>query len=179
MLAGQIPTHALTRFYSAGSFWNQPIEANPNIDSTSAAMIEAAILPDAARSAFANGDDWAIALVHARAGDKIYDVACLQFYCNGPVSFRIPQGALPTTGSDHHLVVVYGDKELDMWNGTYDARKDTWSAGAGTSPSCTDGARMHLPASKQEVLWQRDFPGWAASCALRISPRGTSTMSSV
>jgi len=128
-LAGQNHPDAIARLYSAASFWNQRIRANPPIDSNSAAMIEAAILPYAARSAFANGDDWGIALVHARAADKIYVVACLQFYCNGPVSFRIPRGALPTTGSDHHLVVVDGDKELDMWNATYDARNDRWSAG--------------------------------------------------
>ncbi len=128
-VTGQGHTPRITRFYSAASFWNQPIGANPTVDSNSAAMIKAAILPYASRSAFANGDDWGIALVNASPSDKIYVVACLQYYCNGSVSFRIPRGALPTTGSDHHLVVVDGNKELDMWNVTYDARGDAWSAG--------------------------------------------------
>lgn len=128
-VAGQGHTPRVTRFYSAASFWNRPIGANPAVDANSTAIIKAAILPYARRSAFANGDDWGIGLVKASATDKMYVVACLQFYCNGPVSFRIPRGALPTTGSDHHLVVVEGDKELDMWNATYNARSDAWSAG--------------------------------------------------
>ncbi|MGH2726701.1 MAG: hypothetical protein ACRDKS_06965 [Actinomycetota bacterium] len=46
------------------------------------------------------------------------------------MSFRIPAGARPTTGSDHHLVVIDGAKELDMWRASYDSSSDTWSAGA-------------------------------------------------
>ena len=127
--AGQGDTPRVARFYSADSFWNRPVGANPAVDPHSVAMIKASIVPFAARSAFANGDDWGIALVHASASDKVYDVTCLQFYCNGPVTFRIPRGATPTTGSDHHLVVVDRKRELDMWNAVYDARNDAWSAG--------------------------------------------------
>lgn len=121
--------HTVIRFYSPTSFWNQPIAANPAVDPNSAAIIRTAILPSAWKAAFANGDDWGIGLVSASASDKLYTVPCLLYYCNGPVSFRIPKGATPTTGSDHHLVVIDGKKELDMWAASYEAGSDIWSAG--------------------------------------------------
>jgi hypothetical protein len=117
-------------FYSPASFWNQPIAADPSIDPESTAMVNYAILPYASRAVFSNGDDWGIGLVTAARPDKIYTVACLLYYCDGPVSFRIPKGATPTIGSDHHLVVVDRTEELDMWDASYDAASDTWSAGS-------------------------------------------------
>ena len=121
---------AVARFYSPTSFWNQPIPANAAIDPHSDEIIRTAILPYAAQSAFSNGDDWGISLVHASATDKRYTIVCTLYYDTGPVSFRIPKGARPTTGSDHHLVVIDGDQELDMWAAVYDKNKDAWSAGA-------------------------------------------------
>lgn len=120
---------AVTRFYSHSSFWNQPIGAAPALDPNSDAMVKTALLPSAWKAVFANGDDWGIGLARATAADRTYTIACRLYYCNGPVSFRIPMNARPTTGSDHHLVVIDGKQELDMWDAAYDRVHDNWSAG--------------------------------------------------
>jgi hypothetical protein len=123
------PAVSFRRFYSTTSFWNQPIAANAAIDLNSAAIVHASIVPHGRLAAFSNGDDWGIGLVYASPSDKTYTVACTLYYNTGPVSFKIPKGAKPTTGSDHHLVVIDQDHELDMWDAVYDESKDIWSAG--------------------------------------------------
>ena len=118
------------RFYAPYSFWNQPIPPDAPVDPNSANIVATGILPYASRATFANDDDWGIGLVHASRHDKIYTIACLRYYCDGPVRFRIPKSATPTSGSDHHLTVIEGDRELDMWDASYDAADDRWSAGS-------------------------------------------------
>ena len=83
-MPARVTHRVVARFYSAESFWNRPVGANPAVDPHSVAMIKASIVPFAARSAFANGDDWGIALVHASASDKVYDVTCLQSLLQWP-----------------------------------------------------------------------------------------------
>jgi hypothetical protein len=117
------------RFYSPASFWNRLIPANASVDPESAAIIKTSILPYAQTSVFSNGDDWGISMARAQVTDKLYTVICTKYYDTGPVTFRIPAGTRPTTGSDHHLVVIDGYRELDLWDAHYDPVKDTWSAG--------------------------------------------------
>ena len=107
--------------------------------------MQGALLAYRSNSNFANTDGWGIPIVYARSGDKTYNVGCTRYDCGTSVSFRIPAGALPTTGSDHHLVVIDGTKELDMWLASYDANSDTWSAGS---------------------RYVTDAMGWGAMCAL-------------
>ena len=120
------------RFYSTASFWNQPIPATVQIDPNSSAIVQYALAPYAGNSTLSNGDDWGIGLIYASSTDKTYTVVCTQYYCSQQpiVSFPIPKGAMPTTGSDHHLTVINGNQELDMWDASYDAANDTWSAGS-------------------------------------------------
>lgn len=120
----------VSRFYSASSFWNVPISSNPTVDPHSAAIVSKSIASAAGSANFANTDGWGIGLVYASAGDKTYTIPNATYYNTGPVSFKIPAGAKPTTDSDHHLVVIDGTKEFDMWDAHYNASTDTWTAGS-------------------------------------------------
>jgi hypothetical protein len=133
------------RLYASSSFWNTVIPSSPAIDSGSASMVQAALVAYRSNSNFANTDSWGIPIVYARSTDKTYSVACTKYDCGTSISFRIPAGAKPTTGSDHHLVVIDGDKELDMWGAVYNSTADTWSASSRYVTSST---------------------GWGAMCAL-------------
>jgi hypothetical protein len=121
---------SVKRFYANDSFWNTPIGANPTFDPSETAILNESILPYGGGASFANGDDWGISLVYASPTDTVYTIPHATYYDNGPVSFAIPKGALPTTGSDHHLVVVNGSQEFDMWDASYNASTDTWYAGS-------------------------------------------------
>ncbi len=132
------------RFYSPTSFWNTPIPAEPDLDPNSAAIIQAAIAPFSRTATFANTDAWGIALAFADANSATYNVSCTRYCTGDAVWFAIPAGAQPTTGSDHHLAVVAGDLELDMWQAAYHPAANAWSAGS-------------------RVL--NDLSGWGANCA--------------
>lgn len=138
-------TSTFQRFYSDTSFWNTPIPSSPAIDPNSAAIVSKAIVPYAATAAFSNSDAWGIAYVDA-TGTKAatYTVACTQYCTGDTINFPIPAGATPTTGSDHHLVVINGTQELDMWLASYDSTAGSWSAG---------------------VRVINDLTGWGAFCA--------------
>jgi hypothetical protein len=133
-----------TRFYSPTSFWNTPIPATAAVDSNSSAMISTAITAYASNANFANTDAWGMALAFATTTSKSYTVACTMYCTGDTVIFPIPSGAQPTTGSDHHLAVVSGNQELDMWLASYNASSDTWSAGTRITG---------------------DVTGWGAACA--------------
>jgi hypothetical protein len=108
-------------------------------------MVQSALVGYRSNANFANTDSWGVAIVFAHTGDKTYTVGCTRFDCGTTVTFRIPAGAKPTTGSDHHLVVIDGTKELDMWLASYDAASDSWSAGS---------------------RYVTDAYGWGAICSL-------------
>jgi hypothetical protein len=137
-------TTGYTRFYAANSFWNTPISANPQIDPNSAAMVATAITPYTSTAAFSNSDAWGMPLSYATSTSKTYNVACTMYCTVSSVTWPIPAGAQVATGSDHHLVVVNGNQELDMWEASYNASNDTWSA---------------------DVIAVNDLYGWGASCA--------------
>ncbi len=137
-------TSGYTRFYSDTSFWNTPIPTNPQIDPNSAAIISSAIAAYSSSANLANTDTWGIALAFASSSSKMYNVLCTMYCTGDTIYFPIPAGAVPSTGSDHHLAVVNGSQELDMWLASYNSSTDTWSA----------GSRM-----------TNDVSGWGASCA--------------
>ena len=128
--ASDIEENSAIRPYSHTSFWNVPIPADPAIDPNSNAIVAKSIVPYAEGSAFSNSDAWGISYIDGTTKpSKTYTVACTR-YCKGDtIVFSIPPGAQPTTGSDHHLVVINGKQELDMWLASYDPAKDAWSAG--------------------------------------------------
>jgi hypothetical protein len=91
-------------------------------------MIATSIAPYVSCANFANGDDWGISLINASSTDKTYTLTHPLYFDTGPMSFKIPAGAKPSTGSDHHLVVIDHTRELDLWDAHYDPGTDTWRA---------------------------------------------------
>jgi hypothetical protein len=140
----------ITPYYAITSFWNTPIPSNPSTDPNSTNIVGKAIAAYASNANFANTDAWGIALAYATPTSKVYTVTCSQ-YCTGSVQFPIPAGATPSTGSDHHLVVINGTQELDMWNAVHNSTNDTWSAG---------------------YLVINDAAGWGADCAQGLHCNG-------
>jgi hypothetical protein len=138
------------RFYADSSFWNTSIPSGAAVDANSAAMIRDAVLAYRPSANFANSDTWGMPIVFARAGDKTYSIGCTKYDCGTQVSFRIPAGAKPNRGSDLHLVVIDGDRELDMFGARYDAVLDRWTASSryitdayGWGAVCSQGQRCN------------------------------------
>ena len=124
------PLGGITPLYAATSFWNLPIGPAPVLDPNSAAMVQAALAGSAGSANFANTAAWGRAMVFSHNSDPVYTVACTMYDCGTVISFHIPLGATPETGSDHHLVVINLDtnQELDMWLASFSG--GTWSAGS-------------------------------------------------
>lgn len=108
-------------------------------------MVQAALAGSAASANFANTAAWGRAMVFSHNSDPLYTVACTMYDCGVAITFHIPVGATPETGSDHHLVVINLDtnQELDMWLASFSG--GAWSAGS-----------RYVTASN----------GWGALCAL-------------
>jgi len=72
-----------------------------------------------------------IAATAALDPGSLYTVGCSKYDCQTPVSFRIPLYATPSTGGDHHLVVINAStgKELDLWLASHDPGSGSWTAG--------------------------------------------------
>ena len=117
------------RLYSATSFWNTPIAANPAIDSNSAAMVSKALVPYVGSANMATTDAWGKALAYTNVVSQLYSVACTLYDCGTSISFHIPSYAQPTTGGDHHLIVIdpTASSELDMWLSAFNG---SWAAGS-------------------------------------------------
>lgn len=131
------------RLYARSSFWNISIPAGASVDPASSAMVAASIVPYASRSVFANGERWGVPAAIATSADRLVTVRCLR-YCTFPaVAFRVPAGARASTGSDHHLAVLDGVRELDLWDASFDASRNAWSAA---------------------TVVVNDASGWGASC---------------
>ena len=130
--------------YSAASFWNTPIAANAAIDPDSAGMISYAIATYSSSAVLSNDNAWGMGYTYANASSKTYTVVCTTYCGSATVVFPIPAGTLASTGSDHHLAVINGNQEMDMWEASYDASNDSWKASTITTTSIN---------------------GWGANCA--------------
>jgi len=141
---------ALTLLYAPTSFWNTKIAVDPTYDADSGTIVSTSLVAFDSSANFANDTDWGRALAWSRNTDPLYTIGCTMIDCGDTVSFHIPAGARPETGSDHHLVVINLDtmQELDMWLASY-AGGD-WSAGSryvtdasqnGWGALCTPGQR--------------------------------------
>jgi len=133
--------------YDAASFWNRPIATGAAVDPGSPAMVAKALVPyKSAANFWAGSNSWAKPLAYANPVSDSYAVGCKKYDCHTDVAFRIPLYAAPSTGSDHHLVVIDSGtgKELDMWLAEHDPATNSWSAGA---------------------RYVTDPSGWGATCA--------------
>ena len=115
------------------------------IDVNSSAIVQTGLVAYKANANFANTDAWGVPIVFAKPTDTLFSIGCTKYDCTTSVSVRIPAGAKPTTGSDHHLVVIDGTKEVDMWIATYLPDTNLWTAGS---------------------RYASDAYGWGAVCAL-------------
>ncbi len=144
-------TAAVKPIYSPQSFWNTPIARDAPVDPDSGAMLAASVLPFASTANFSNGDNWGVPVIYATPEAKTYVITCTRYCETGrTISFRIPAGARPSTGSDHHLAVIDGTRELDLWLARYDPGTDAWSAGTfalnqvnGVGASCPEGSHCN------------------------------------
>jgi hypothetical protein len=144
----------LPRFYSATSFWNQAIRPDAEVDPDSKEMVERSVVPYADSANFANSGEWGIALAHATHETHKSKISCTQYCDTAPTEFRIPANAKPTKGSDHHLAVIDGERELDMWLAHFDVKSKKWSAGSafiqdldGAGVSCHEGEHCNGPVA--------------------------------
>ena len=139
------PSSGVALYYAPTSFWNQPIGGNPAIDPNSAAIVQASLVAAGPGANFANGAAWGRAMIVSHNSDPAYTIGCLLYDCGNTITFNIPVGAQPETGSDGHLVVINQDtgQELDMWQAAF--ANGAWSAGS---------------------RYLTDAHGWGAICAL-------------
>jgi hypothetical protein len=99
--------------------------ADPAVAAGSAAMVARALVPFADGANLAGSEHWGIPVVRASEGDPLRTITA----AGRTLRFRIPDGATPSLGSDHHLAVIDGDRELDLWTAQRDGAGD-WTAGA-------------------------------------------------
>jgi hypothetical protein len=130
-------TSTVVPYYAPASFWNTPISATAAIDPNSSAIIAYAIAPNASGAELSNDNAWGMGYIYANANSKTYTVACTKYCTGDTIAFPIPAGAKPSTGSDHHLAIINGNQEMDMWDASYDASNDRWSAGVRTLTDIT------------------------------------------
>lgn len=132
--------NAVPRLYSPDAFINQPVPASPPLARNSHLMVADSIESNIASANLSNDERWGIPIVYANQQSKRSTIRCTTYDCPAADgSARIPAGAEPNVGSDHHLVVLQPDgNELDLWL----ARRsgDAWSAGAGSLESASGSA---------------------------------------
>jgi hypothetical protein len=123
---------SIDRFYADSSFWNAPIARGAAVDPGSREMIAASIVPWRDHTVIDDDDAWGIPLAYADPNSTTYRIGCTRYGCGTDVSFPIPRYAAPSTGSDGHLAVYdpATNRELDMWQASYDPANDTWTAGS-------------------------------------------------
>jgi hypothetical protein len=120
------------RLYASGSIWNQPIGSSPAIDQMSTVYVQDALLTASTSANFANSSAWGVPAVGADSNTPLHQVACERYGCRTGLSARVPSSAVPSSGSDHRLVVLNTDtrQETDLWKASYDAATDRWSSGS-------------------------------------------------
>jgi hypothetical protein len=115
------PTPAPTstaRYFSPTSFWNVPVPANAPSDANSANMISHLRSLVASSGAYlGNSTDWAKPVYEAKATDPMYQMRSWMYPGEGePYACRVPASAMPSRGSDGHMIVIQPDgSSCDMW----------------------------------------------------------------
>jgi hypothetical protein len=142
-----------TRWYAPNSFWNTEIPANPTIAANSTDIVNYALVPYEGGSQFSN-DSFGMAYTYTTStGSPSYNVSCTEYCEQGSsITFPIPLGTTPSTGSDHHLTVINTttNQELDMWLAAYDSSSNTWS-GAVVAVTSNTGSGLFCAAGSSCV----------------------------
>jgi hypothetical protein len=110
------------------AFYAAPVGAGPAVVPGSGAMIRAAVLPFVGSANLAAGVEWGIPIVQAAPAEPVRTVT-VDGVPPRRLRFRIPDAARPSSGSDAHLAVVDGDRELDLWRARR-APDGSWRAAA-------------------------------------------------
>jgi hypothetical protein len=113
---------------SLRAFYAAPVAASPAVLPGSGAMVRAAVLPFAGTANLAASADWGIPIVRAAPADPVRTVT-VEGVPPRRLRFRIPDAARASRGSDAHLAVLDGDRELDLWRARR-AADGAWRAGA-------------------------------------------------
>jgi hypothetical protein len=134
---GGVPVEA-SRTAVRTSVLERPLAGRAGIVADSAAIVRRSILPFVGTANLAGSDTWGISVVRAGPGDPMRVVRLFSWGYGSPhrIAFRIPDWAQPSTGSDHHLAVIDGDSELDLWGAVRQA-DGSWRAGSRTIVSGT------------------------------------------
>lgn len=115
------------------SVMERPVPKKPAVMPASAGMVRRSIAPFVGSANIAGSDAWGIPVVTAAAGDptRLVRLFSWGYGKRRPVAFRIPDWARPSTASDHHLAVLDGRRELDLWAAERQA-DGSWRAGSRT-----------------------------------------------
>ncbi len=159
------------RFFSASSFWNEPLAADAPIDPSSAQLVsaldgEVAALEQAGRGPWINTKVWSVpiytvprdqATVRVRL-DRVPPERALQLAWN---AVPLPPKAQPALGTDAHLVVWQPstDRLWEFWRLAH--RSDGWHADWG-------GAIRHVSTNSGAYgprAWRGAKPWWGASAS--------------
>lgn len=148
--AAHTPNGAAFRLFSANSPWNTPIGRSPAVDPNSALIVSHALVAYSKTASLANSKAWGVPIVVVSETSDVYDIKCSRFGCRRQVVSHIAGTAVPSTGSDHRLVLINPSTqvETDLWKAEFDPVDKTWSAGsryqtsvAGAGTRCAAGQR--------------------------------------
>lgn len=124
--ASPVATAAQSRPFS------EALPASPRLARRSAAMVHASITPYLGSANLSMSFDWGIPVFSARPGDPVRRISLFSWAPAGhrpPISFPIPDAARASGGSDHHLTVLSGGWELDLWS-AHRLPNGDWRVGA-------------------------------------------------
>lgn len=140
---------ATWRPFASDSPWNQRIPARPKIDPDSSRMVErlsesGPVSPFYAGTA-GTASDFEHAVYFADRSDLLYTVRCGSVHGEYAVEgkrVRLPRGAQPAAGADHHLAVVYGGMHWGFYDASVERDARVIHCGAGRKVPI-DGVGLH------------------------------------
>lgn len=131
--AADVPSIPYHRFFSDGSFWNQPIPLNPEVDARTGQWIKLLETEPTGQGFLVNSTQWTIPVYEVDAATPLKAVGHVAispkdqahwhtdraFFGHGPGfdMVPLPPQALPDPQADSHLAVVDWQRKLvwDMW----------------------------------------------------------------
>lgn len=126
--AGQWPS-ACWRPYARSSPFNRPIPKRPRLDPRSRQIVDRLVgfgRPNPLRAGVADtDDDYYHPTYYATSSDPEYTIrggSSTQPYAVDGRKVRLPSGARPARGSDHHLTIVYEGYEYGLWDASVNGR---------------------------------------------------------
>jgi hypothetical protein len=127
---------ACWRPYSAKSPFNRPIRANAKVDPSSDHIVRRLLgfgPPNPLRAGIADTDnDYYHPTYYGRPSDPLYTIrggSDVQGFAVDGRQVRVPAGARPAGGSDHHMTIIYGRHEYGFWEAQVSGRTINVSSG--------------------------------------------------